>query len=202
MKVIAGLGNPTMKYAGTRHNVGFAVIDELADRWRIRVTDSRLKGLAGSGFICGEKVILLKPMTFMNLSGECIRPFLDYYKLPLDDLIVCYDDISLDVGMIRVRAKGSAGGHNGMKSIIQHLGSEGFARVRVGVGAKPQFMDLADYVLGRFPGDELPLVRGSIRDAADAVEIMLEEGVQPAMNKYNKVKKPEGSAQSVNDSGI
>ena len=188
MKIITGLGNPAMKYAGTRHNIGFGVIDELADRWNIRVADSRMRGLAGSGIIAGEKVILVKPMTFMNLSGECVRPFVDYYKLEPEDLIVCYDDISLDVGMIRVRGKGSAGGHNGMKNIILHLGTEAFPRVRVGVGEKPQYMDLADYVLSRFPSEELPTVRASIRDAADAVEIMIEEGLQPAMNRYNKTK--------------
>ena len=188
MKIITGLGNPAMKYAGTRHNIGFGVIDELADRWNIRVADSRMRGLAGSGIIAGEKVILVKPMTFMNLSGECVRPFVDYYKLEPEDLIVCYDDISLDVGMIRVRGKGSAGGHNGMKNIILHLGTEAFPRVRVGAGEKPQYMDLADYVLSRFPSEELPTVRASIRDAADAVEIMIEEGLQPAMNRYNKTK--------------
>ena len=200
MKIIAGLGNPALKYGGTRHNVGFGVIDELSDRWNIRVTDSRLRGLAGSGIIAGEKVILVKPMTFMNLSGECIRPFMDYYKLSPEDLIVCYDDISLDVGMIRVRAKGSAGGHNGMKSIIQHLGTVDYPRVRIGIGAKPPQMDLADYVLGHFPADELPVIRDSIKEAADAVEVILEEGMQPAMNRFNKIKGKE-NAKNDSESG-
>lgn len=190
MKIIVGLGNPSMKYAGTRHNIGFGVIDELSDRWNIRIADSKMKGLCGGGIIAGEKVILVKPMTFMNLSGECVRPFVDYYKVAPEDVIVCYDDISLDVGMIRVRGKGSAGGHNGMKNIILHLGTEGFPRVRVGIGAKPEYMDLVDYVLGRFPTDELPTIREAIEDAADAVELWIEEGLQPAMNRFNKVKKP------------
>ncbi len=200
MKIIAGLGNPALKYGGTRHNVGFGVIDELSDRWNIRVTDSRLRGLSGNGIIAGEKVILVKPMTFMNLSGECIRPFMDYYKLSPEDLIVCYDDISLDVGMIRVRAKGSAGGHNGMKSIIQHLGTIDYPRVRIGIGAKPPQMDLADYVLGHFPADELPVIRDSIKEAADAVEVILEEGMQPAMNRFNKIKGKE-NAKNDSESG-
>lgn len=200
MKIIAGLGNPALKYGGTRHNVGFGVIDELSDRWNIRVADSRMRGLSGSGIIAGEKIILLKPMTFMNLSGESIRPFMDYYKLTPDELIVCYDDISLDVGMIRVRGKGSAGGHNGMKSIIQHLGTIDFPRVRIGIGAKPPQMDLADYVLGHFPADELPIIRGAIKDGADAVEMILEEGIQPAMNRFNKIKGKE-NAKDKTDSG-
>lgn len=200
MKIIAGLGNPALKYGGTRHNVGFGVIDELSDRWNIRVADSRMRGLSGSGIIAGEKIILLKPMTFMNLSGECIRPFMDYYKLTPDELIVCYDDISLDVGMIRVRGKGSAGGHNGMKSIIQHLGTIDFPRVRIGIGAKPPQMDLADYVLGHFPADELPIIRSAIKDGADAVEMILEEGIQPAMNRFNKIKGKE-NAKDKTESG-
>ncbi len=202
MKIIAGLGNPALKYGGTRHNVGFGVIDELSDRWNIRVSDSRMRGLAGSGVIAGEKIILLKPMTFMNLSGECIRPFMDYYKLFPEELIVCYDDINLDVGMIRVRAKGSAGGHNGMKSIIQQLGTIDFPRVRIGIGAKPPHMDLADYVLGHFPADELPVIRGAITEAADAVEMILKEGMQPAMNRFNKIKGKENAKHNTDAGSI
>ena len=138
MKIIAGLGNPGAKYAGTRHNVGFSVIDELAERYNIKVDTNKHKALIGKGIIDGEKVILVMPQTYMNLSGESIRAVLDFYKCTPDDLIVVYDDIDLDVGKLRIRERGSAGGHNGMKNIIQHVGSQDFVRVRVGVGHKPE----------------------------------------------------------------
>ena len=188
MKIIVGLGNPTDKYAGTRHNMGFGVIEELAERHAIRVNTNRHKGLCGSGIIAGEKVILAKPLTYMNNSGECVRPLADFYKVDVEDVVIIDDDISLDVGQIRVRGKGSAGGHNGMKSIIQHLGSSDFPRVRVGVGEKPVHMDLADYVLGRFSKEELPLVRESLKTAADAVEGLIRDGVDKTMNQYNRKK--------------
>lgn len=189
MIIIAGLGNPGDKYAGTRHNMGFGVIDELAERHRISMNSVKLKGLVGSGIIGGQKVLLVKPQTYMNCSGECVRPLADYYKVPVEDIIIIYDDISLDVGQIRVRGKGSAGGHNGMKSLIQHLGSSDFPRIRVGVGDKPAQMDLADYVLGRFPKEELEDVRLSLKTGADAVESMIENGVDATMNKYNAFKR-------------
>lgn len=191
MKIIAGLGNPTDRYAGTRHNVGFAVIDELAERLSVRVDTAGFRGLLGSGRIGMEKVFLVKPLTYMNLSGECLRPMLDYYRLTPEDLIVCYDDASLDIGMIRIRARGSAGGHNGMKSIIGLLGTEEIARVRVGIGEKDPEKDLADHVLGRFAAEDLPEVRRSIRDAAEAAEMMIREGISAAMNRYNRTKGRE-----------
>lgn len=186
MYIIAGLGNPGLKYAGTRHNTGFCVIDELADRFNIKVNEYRHKALTGRGIIGGEKVILVKPQTFMNLSGESIRQIMDFYKLGNDSLIVAYDDISLDVGQLRLRTKGSAGGHNGMKNIIAHTGSQEFDRVRIGVGEKPERMDLADYVLGVFSRDDQEKIREAVRDAASAVEMILAEGMDKAMSIYNQ----------------
>ncbi len=185
MKIIAGLGNPGAKYAGTRHNVGFSVIDELAERYNIKVDTNKHKALIGKGIIDGEKVILVMPQTYMNLSGESIRAVLDFYKCTPDDLIVVYDDIDLDVGKLRIRERGSAGGHNGMKNIIQHVGSQDFVRVRVGVGHKPDKMDLADYVLSRFGRDELPMMRESCGRACDAVTVILADGAVAAMNNFN-----------------
>ena len=151
MYIIAGLGNPTAQYEGTRHNVGFDVIDALADKYNISVDGRKNRAFIGKGIIEGQKVILVKPQTYMNLSGESIRGILDYYKIDEEEeLIVVYDDISLDVGQIRIRKKGSAGGHNGMKNIIAHLGHNVFKRVKVGVGEKPKQFDLADYVLSHF----------------------------------------------------
>lgn len=185
MKIIAGLGNPTKEYAGTRHNVGFSVIYEIGDAYNIRVDTKKHKALIGKGSIEGEKVILAMPMTYMNLSGESIREILDYYKCDVRDLIVIYDDISLDVGKLRIRAKGSAGGHNGIKSIISCLNSQEFTRIKVGVGDKPKQMDLADYVLGRFSKEEQPVIRESAKRATQAVAKILTDGVDLAMNEFN-----------------
>ena len=187
MFVIAGLGNPTQKYEHTRHNIGFDVIAYLADQYNISVNTRKLKGLCGSGFVEGQKVTLLKPQTFMNLSGQSIREAVDFYKLnPAEELIVIYDDIALDPGYLRVRRKGSAGGHNGIKDIISHLGSQEFLRIRVGVGEKPESFDLADYVLGRFPAEERKKVDEAVRCAADAVGLMVQSRTDEAMNLYNK----------------
>ena len=191
MKIIAGLGNPAAKYEGTRHNTGFAVIDQLAEKYSIRVNTNRQRGLCGAGIIGGEKVLLVKPLTFMNLSGECIRPLMDYYKLEPSELLVIYDDISLEIGQIRIRAKGSAGGHNGMKSIIGHLGTQEFPRIKVGVGGKPEQMDLADYVLGHFSREEQAAIKESVKLAAEASEFILTDGVKEAMNRFNAVKRKE-----------
>ena len=149
MFIIVGLGNPSKEYEGTRHNAGFEVIDRIADKYNISVDTKKHRALIGKGIIGGQKVILAKPQTFMNLSGESVRSLLDYYKVDEEqEFIVIYDDISLDNGQIRIRAKGSAGGHNGIKNIIAHLGGQVFPRVKVGVGEKPSKYDLADYVLG------------------------------------------------------
>lgn len=193
MKIIVGLGNPTAKYAGTRHNVGFAVIDALAEKYGIRVNTNKHKALVGSGIIAGEKVILAKPQTFMNLSGESVRPLADFYKLAPEDILIIYDDISLEPGNLRARASGSAGGHNGMKSIILHLGTEGFPRLRLGVGEKPAKMDLADYVLGHFSAEEKPLMEEGIKLAAEAVAVFVSDGIKETMNRYNGLKKKEKS---------
>lgn len=189
MKIIAGLGNPTKEYEGTRHNIGFSVIDQLADQYNISMTEKKHKAVCGKGVIEGQKVVLLKPQTYMNLSGESIADAVNYYKIdPEEDLIVIYDDIDLDVGRLRIRAKGSAGGHNGMKNIIAHLGTQVFSRVRVGVGAKPKGWDLADYVLGRFSKEELPAIQEGKTDACRAVTLIVTEDVETAMNQMN-VKK-------------
>lgn len=189
MKLIVGLGNPTRAYDGTRHNVGFGVITELADKHGISVDTKKHKALIGKGIIGGEKVILAKPQTFMNLSGESVREIVDYYQLDLEDVLIIFDDVSLDVGQLRIRTKGSAGGHNGVKSIIAHLGSDAFARIKVGVGEKPAKMDLADYVLGRFHGEELLQIREGIEQAAAAAQLIVCGELQTAMNRYNPSKK-------------
>ena len=180
-----------MQYAGTRHNVGFSVIDRLSDEYRISVDTRKHKALIGKGVIGGQKVILAKPMTYMNLSGESVRELIEYYKISQEELIIIYDDISLDVGKLRIRAKGSAGGHNGIKSIISCLGCDVFGRIRVGIGEKPPRMDLADYVLGRFPREERGLMEDAFKEAAKAVEVMIQEGAGTAMNRFNGHKEKE-----------
>ena len=185
MYIIAGLGNPTKQYEGTRPNVGFDVIDRIADEYNISVETRKGKALTGTGIIAGRKVLLAKPQTYMNLSGESVRAIMDFYKCTVEDLIVVYDDIDLDVGKLRIRQKGSAGGHNGMKNIIQHVGSQEFVRIRVGVGKKPDHMDLADYVLSRFGKEDLANIRESCGNACDAVETILADGTVAAMNKFN-----------------
>ncbi len=188
MKFIIGLGNPTAQYVGTRHNIGFDAVTKLADLHNISVTEKKHKALCGKGMIRGEKVVLVKPQTYMNLSGESVRAVLDFYKADVSDIIVCYDDVCLAPGQLRVREKGSAGGHNGIKSIIQHLGTEQFARVRIGVGEKPAGWDLADYVLGHFPAEEEPLMRDALSDAARACELFVGDELTAAMNMFNKKK--------------
>ena len=192
MYIIAGLGNPTKQYENTIHNAGFCVIDYLSEKYQIPVKQAGYKALYGSGYIEGQKVLLLKPQTFMNLSGESVRAAMDFYKIdPEEELIVVYDDISLDPGQLRVRGKGSAGGHNGIKNIIAHLGSQEFPRIKVGVGAKPPRMDLADYVLSRFSKEEQPLMEDAFKEAAEAAVMMMTEGAEKAMNHYNTKKKKE-----------
>lgn len=186
MYIIAGLGNPTSKYAGTRHNAGFDALDCIADKYGIAVDTKKHKALIGKGVIAGQKVILAKPQTFMNLSGESIRAIADYYKAKPADIIVIYDDISLEPGQLRIRPKGSAGGHNGMKSIIAHLGTQEFWRIRIGVGEKPAHRDLADYVLGRFSVGERELMEEAFDEAAEAAAVMMTDGVDAAMNHFNR----------------
>ena len=186
MFVIAGLGNPSLRYDGTRHNIGFDVVDMLAKKYRIRVKDKKHKALCGMGVIEGQKVLLVKPQTFMNLSGESIGAVLNFYKLqPETDLIVVYDDISLVSGRLRIRKKGSAGGHNGMKNIISHLGTQEFGRIKIGVGEKPQDWDLADYVLSRPSKKERTLMKEAYEKACAAIEMMVQEKTDLAMNEFN-----------------
>lgn len=186
MYIIAGLGNPTKKYEHTRHNMGFEVIDKLAGKHAIKMKRSRFTALVGKGEIAGVPVILVKPQTFMNLSGEAVGRIVKYYKAnPEKDLVVIYDDTDLDVGKLRIKAHGSAGGHNGMKSIIAHLGSEAFARIRIGIGKRDADADMVDFVLGRFDSEDKKQIDTAIEDAADAVEAILTEGIDRAMNRFN-----------------
>lgn len=194
MYIIVGLGNPTKEYDKTRHNVGFSVIDVLADRIGIDVTEKKHRAICGKGILEGQKVILAKPQTFMNLSGESVRAMADFYKAALDEVIIIYDDISLEPGQLRIRSKGSAGGHNGIKNIIAHLGTQEFPRIKIGVGEKPRNMDLADYVLSRFSKGEQELMDDAFREAADAVAMMVAEGIDPAMNHFN-AKKPKAETR-------
>lgn len=192
MYIIVGLGNPGREYENTRHNIGFDVIEVLAEQEKIDVLEKKHKAVIGKGYIQGEKVILAKPQTFMNLSGESVRQLVDYYKVDeTDQLIVISDDVSLDPGMLRIRKKGSAGGHNGLKNIIAYLGHENFQRIKMGVGEKPRNFDLADYVLGHFTDGERKLMNEAALKAADAVRLIMAEGIDIAMNQYNKKAKQE-----------
>lgn len=193
MYVIVGLGNPDRKYQNTRHNIGFDVIDVIADKNHITVGERKHKALIGKGLVDGQKVVLVKPQTYMNLSGESVREVIDFYKIDeKDELIVISDDVSLDVGQIRIRKKGSAGGHNGLKNIILHLGHDEFQRVRMGVGEKPEGYDLVDYVLGHFSSEEREIMDESAKRAADAIEVMMTDGTDAAMNQYNKKVQQSG----------
>ena len=195
MKAIIGLGNPGMKYAGTRHNIGFDAVTAIADKYNLSINNKKFKGVYADGHIAGEKVLLVQPQTFMNLSGECVREVADFYKLNPDEIIIICDDINLDVGRLRIRKKGSAGGHNGLKNIIAHLGTEEFPRIRVGVGEKTEGWDLADYVLARFDKDSEPVIREALANAVGAVETWISEGIDAAMNRFNvsRNKKEESS---------
>lgn len=187
MFIIVGLGNPGRDYQNTRHNIGFDVIDALSEIAGISVIEKKHKALIGKGVLDGQKVILVKPQTYMNLSGESVRDIIDYYKIDEEqELIVVSDDISLDVGMLRVRKKGSAGGHNGLKNIIQHLGHDTFMRIKMGVGEKPKGYDLADYVLGHFTKDERKVMDEAAKTATEAIRMMMAGEVDKAMNAFNK----------------
>lgn len=187
MYLIAGLGNPGSKYAHTRHNVGFDTLDYLADYYGIDVETKKFKALVGQGMAAGNKVLLMKPQTYMNLSGESLREAVDFYKIdPEEELIVIYDDISLEPGQLRLRGKGSAGGHNGIKSIIAQLGTQNFKRIKVGVGEKPSDYDLADYVLGHFHREEKLIMEDAKKRAAKAAVSIMNDGLAAAMNEYNQ----------------
>ncbi|HHW71060.1 MAG TPA: aminoacyl-tRNA hydrolase [Clostridiales bacterium] len=185
MFAIIGLGNPGDKYIDTRHNTGFMVIDKLADDLNIKVEKLKHKALVGEGRIGDEKVILAKPQTFMNLSGESVLAIKNFYKLKDSHIIIIYDDIDIDIGRIRIRRSGSGGSHKGMQSIIYHLNSENFPRIRVGIGKPPEHVDLVSYVLSPFSSQEAPYMAKSIQDAAEGAKLIITEGISYAMNEYN-----------------
>ncbi|MCD5415117.1 MAG: aminoacyl-tRNA hydrolase [Clostridiales bacterium] len=184
MYVVVGLGNPGKKYEDTRHNVGFQTIDLLAARNNIKVKKIKFKALYGEGIIASQKVILVKPQTFMNLSGQSLREVIQFYKIDMDRLIVVYDDVDVKTGLIRIRTKGSAGTHNGMKSIIYQLQDDLFPRIRIGIG-RPENVDLSNFVLSKFTKEEIPLIREAIDRATLTIETIIQENIEEAMNKYN-----------------
>lgn len=186
MYIIVGLGNPGRKYIGTRHNIGFDAITRISDDYNISLNIKKHKAVCGTGFIAGEKVVLAQPQTYMNLSGESVRAMVDYYKVSPDQLIIVYDDVNFDVGQLRIRRDGSAGGHNGIKNIISHLGTKEFPRVKIGVGKKPREWDLVDYVMSKFSDKDNDILRDSLKDVSDAVKTVISEGIGDAMNIYNR----------------
>ena len=190
MYLIVGLGNPGRQYEATRHNMGFDTVDCLIEKHNVPKGGVKFNAMYGKGIIGGDKAILMKPLSFMNLSGGPVRDMVNFFKIdPEKELIVISDDIDLEPGQLRIRKQGSAGGHNGLKDIIQKLGTQNFVRIKIGVGAKPQGWDLADHVLSRFPDSERKLVDEAIREAADAVEKIIAQGPDAAMNEYNRKKK-------------
>jgi PTH1 family peptidyl-tRNA hydrolase len=187
MYLIAGLGNPGREYDMTRHNIGFEVIDYMADKHKVKLNKLKFKAVYGELIIGGEKVYLVKPQTYMNLSGESISEFWRFFKIPTENIIIINDDIDIPAGSLRIRQKGSAGTHNGLKSIIYHLRSDAFPRIRIGVGApQNKDYDLADYVLGKFTRDDIPVMEKAIVQAADAAETIVADGVDKAMNRFNR----------------
>nr|WP_294527275.1 aminoacyl-tRNA hydrolase [uncultured Blautia sp.] len=190
MYLIVGLGNPGRQYEATRHNMGFDTIDCLIEKHNVPQGGVKFNAMYGKGIIGGDKAILMKPLSFMNLSGGPVRDMVNFFKIdPEKELIVISDDIDLEPGQLRIRKQGSAGGHNGLKDIIQKLGTQNFIRIKVGVGAKPQGWDLADHVLSRFSDSDRKLVDEAIQEAADAVEKIIAQGPDAAMNEYNRKKK-------------
>ncbi|KAA9012005.1 aminoacyl-tRNA hydrolase [Niallia endozanthoxylica] len=185
MKLIVGLGNPGKQYENTRHNVGFEVIDALAEKLSISLDQAKFKGIYGKAIIDGEKVFLLKPLTYMNLSGESISAIMDYFQIDTEDLLVIYDDMDLPAGKIRLRQKGSAGGHNGIKSTIAHVGTQEFNRIRVGINRPTGSMSITDYVLGRFTNEEKELINEAVAQSTDACVEWIKKPFLQVMNTYN-----------------
>lgn len=185
MKLIIGLGNPGKPYEHTRHNIGFDIIDALANKWGAPLNQSKFNGMYATIHRPEGKVMLLKPLTYMNLSGECVRPMMDYFNIDVEDVIVIYDDLDLETGKLRLRQKGSAGGHNGIKSLIQHLGTQEFNRIRVGVSRPPAGVKVADYVLSKFSKEDEPIVQEAIQKSCDAVEAALSKKFLDVMNIFN-----------------
>jgi len=197
MKLIVGLGNPGRQYEQTRHNVGFMVLDELASRLNIPCTKADWHAVYGKGASGREEVVLAKPLTYMNRSGESVSPMLQWFKIQPEDLIVVCDDIHLPIGQLRIRQRGSDGGHNGLKSVIHQTGSDLFARVRLGVGSPPPGFDQADYVLSRFSREERESLELMVKEAADAVELILNQGLPTTMNRYNQRKNNNTGEKSL-----
>ena len=188
MFLIVGLGNIGKQYENTRHNIGFKAVEFIGEKYNISINRIKFKGTYGEGTIGDEKVILLKPSTFMNLSGESVREVANFYKIPAANIIILHDDMSIDVGRMRIRAKGSAGGQNGIKNIILQLGTEEFPRIKLGVGQPKPNMDWISHVMGGFSKEEKPRLEQIISASSDAVEIMIKSGVSEAMNKFNGFK--------------
>ena len=185
MYLIVGLGNPEKEYANTRHNMGFDTINKLAEKNNIEVNKNKFDGLYGTGIIQGKKVILLKPQTYMNLSGESVREIVDFYNIEPQNIIVIYDDIDIEKGHIKIRKKGGAGSHNGMKSVVQELGTTDFARIRVGIGQPEYKNNMINYVIGKVPEEEQKVLQEGVTKAAEAIEEILKNGIDIAMNKFN-----------------
>lgn len=188
MYVIAGLGNPGKKYEQTRHNMGFITIDRLAEKHDIKTDRLKFKALVGEGRIAGQKVVLVKPQTYMNLSGQSLREVMNFYKLEPKQLIVIYDDIDIELGALRIRKFGSAGTHNGMRSVVSELKSDCFPRVRIGIGGQKKG-ELVDFVIGGFSKEEVPVLEETVDTAVCALECMVEQGIDLAMNRYNTKKR-------------
>ena len=185
MYLIVGLGNPEAEYGKTRHNMGFNTINKIAEQYHINVNKTKFQGLSEVGTIEGQKVILVKPQTYMNLSGECVKPFVDFYKIEKENILVIYDDMDIEPGKIKIRKKGSSGGHNGMKSIIQMVGTEDFPRIRIGIGRPEHNGDEINHVIGAIPEEQIPLLDEGTEKAKDAVIEILKNGIDIAMNKFN-----------------
>lgn len=191
MYIIAGLGNPDKKYEGTRHNAGFEAVDKLADKLGVKITEKKFKGLCQTVSLNGEKYLLLKPLTYMNNSGESVRAAADFYKIAPEDIIILYDDINFECGRMRIRGSGSAGGHNGMKSIIAHLGSDKFPRVRIGVGGLSENEDMISHVLGKYNKKDRAVMDRAAEVAAEAALCIAENGFEEAMNQFNGLNLAE-----------
>ena len=185
MYLIIGLGNPEEEYSKTRHNMGFNTINKLAQKYNIKITKTKYEGLYETGEIEGQKVILIKPQTYMNLSGNCVKQFVDFYKVEKENVLVIYDDMDIEPGTIKIRKKGSAGGHNGMKSIVQVLGTEEFPRIRIGIGRPEHNGDEINYVIGAIPKEEIPKLKEGTEKAKEAIIEILKNGIDKAMNKFN-----------------
>jgi PTH1 family peptidyl-tRNA hydrolase len=186
MRLVVGLGNPGNEYDGTRHNIGFEVAEELARRGGIRMGEKKFKAVLGKGTLAGESVVIMEPQTYMNLSGESVGPAAGFFKVAPEEIVVIHDDLDIECGRMKLKQGGGHGGHNGLRSLVRHLPSAEFVRVRVGIGRPPPRWDAADYVLSRFTGGERPAMDDAVTEAADAVEAIFRDGIRRAMNEFNR----------------